>query len=359
MIRASVFCAALVFAAGLIGCGGSKGAGGAADALDVPGVLDVRDAGADLGDALPEPGCDTWYSPSSCCAGTPDAGEGGCNECNCSCGSTGGGCQWMCTQMLCDIRHLGPFAYDQVTWSYRPHTVFAPYEPQAFVPDWCDAVTSEAGVLDCPGLAPSWPCATFVLPPLAQALTPKVPVLMTVTPGEYCYDTRERPAECSCEASLSYPPWGDTTPKACDSRDCRSLVALQEGQPVLIDAPATLAATFGPVETADEALAFATLVAPGTTAAAPMVHVFKDGDLAAAGFPMDGSTAGLVCLDRDLVGTELFSTGDGFRVRTFAVGQTCATAGLTVLTIKVTTEGEVTLESSEQECWYEQAPCIN
>jgi hypothetical protein len=116
---------------------------------------------------------------------------------------------------------------------------------------------------------------------------------------------------------------------------------------------------FGPVETADEALAFATLIAPGTTSAEPMVHVFKEGDLAVANFPMLGITDGLVCLDRDLAGTELSSEGDGWRIRTFAVGQTCATAGLTTLVLHVSTSGEVTLESSEKACWYEQAPCEN
>jgi len=356
MIRASALSATLALAMGLVACGGSKGAGGTADALDAwDGLHDARDAGPDLGDALPEPGCDTWYSSSACCDGFPDGG--GCNECSCSCG--GGQCGWMCTAMACDVRWQGPFAYSEVSWRYSPHTVFVPYEPAAFVPDGCSAVTSETGWLPCPGLAALWPCASFQVPPLAQALTPEVPVLMTVTAGEYCYDAPEQPAGCTCEPSLSYPPWGDTTPKACDSRDCRSLVALKDGQPAAIDSPVALAATFGPVETADEALAFATLIAPGTTSAEPMVHVFKAGDLAAAEFPMLGVTDDLVCLDRDLAGTELSSDGDGWRIRTFAVGQTCATAGLTTLVLHVSTGGEVTLESREKECWYEKAPCIN
>ena len=80
---------------------------------------------------------------------------------------------------------------------------------------------------------------------------------------------------------------------------------------------------------------------------------------AAAQFPDTDASPEPVCNEVELEGTTVQPWGDGWWVRVFVLGTTCANQGLSVLSARVSTDGVVTLDGIQGACWYEQAPCVN
>lgn len=242
----------------------------------------------------------------------------------------------------------------------RP-TVGAFDDVAAFVPDWCASETEGPSptygwpTLDCPGLATTWPCSAFLAPlPFTAALTPTRPLLRRQV-IEPLADTH--PPECACTGGIrtfewSGLGWGTEGPH----RTCQSLVALEAGAPVAIDSPEALALAFAPVETAAEALAFATVTGVGAPSRGALVHLFARTDLQALAPSFDDAEPW--CYDRPLQGTRVEAVAGGFRVITFSPAGGCYVDFLDQVTLLVTTAGEVTLEKSEPICWYDDIPCV-
>ena len=370
-------------------------------------VLAVGSSGCQesAGDAA----CHASRAPYECCAGLPNPDPGGCNECECACGS--GECEWLCTMMLCtDVANeascqgaqaagaccvdnvpsgcsevndcrcdctgepclwqctdldrernvCGPYPFSTVTLKpTEPLPASGANDVAAFVPDWCASTTPGGSTLyggtslDCPGLAALWPCRAFREPtPLVAALTPAAPVLEVAFRDDAWSPA---PEGCACDHGLYRATGFEGGPNVA----CRSLAVLDASGPVLIDSPEALAARFAPVDSAAEALAFVLLVTPGVAMTERVAFWYDANGLAAARFPDTDASPEPVCNELELEGTTVQPWGDGWWVRVFVLGTTCANQGLSVLSARVSTAGVVTLDGIQGACWYEQAPCVN
>jgi hypothetical protein len=316
--------------------------------------------------ACTENDCDGNDVDSSCCP-SGDHNPGGCNACRCNCHD--GDCIWLCTAVGCDTGYAGPYPFSETRIAYQgvPDTTHV-NDLDAFIPAWCASKNRKIfdnlgqASMDCPELNSRWPCRAFVEPPpSANGLTPATPLLLA---ERSALDFDALPADCACEQALSFSLPAESA--AATPRYCRSLVGLSHGEPFMIDSLEALRTHFAPVETHAEALAFAELVAVGLTAGHRLIHLADDDSLPDAGFPISEGNSEPLCRDNYFEGTSVvlhngmigvLRDSSHWRVRLFAVGTTCSTAGLYVFEVDVTYDGDITLAHTEELCWYEEAPC--
>lgn len=309
-------------------------------------------------DVASEAECQGSQAAGACCAGDPPSGCSEVNDCRCDC--SGDGCLWQCTDIDRERNVCGPYPFSEVTLTpTEPPTATGVNDVAAFVPHWC-ASTTPGGEhvyggtsLDCPALAALWPCRAFREPtPLVAALTPAAPMLEVAFRDDAWSPA---PEGCTCDRGL----YRATGFEGGANVACDSLAVLDASGPVLIDSPEALAARFAPVESAAEALAFVLLVQPGVAMNERVAVWYDANGLAATHFPDSDASVEPVCKELELQGASVQAWGDGYSVRAFVLGTTCANAGLSILSARVSTDGVVTLDGIQSACWYEQPPCVN